>query len=82
FYVNRDDRDGAKFEAETGIPGHILFAKDWTIGTRYYVSPAFMVAAEYHHVDGTGWLPAQDNLDLTATDKDWGLFALLVSYRF
>ncbi len=82
FYANRDDRDGAKTEALFGIPSRNLFAKDWTIGARYYVTPAFMVAAEYHHVYGAGWLPRQDNPDLSATDKKWGLFALLVSYRF
>ncbi len=82
LFLNRDDRDGTEFEAATGIPAHNLFAKDWTIGTRYYVTPEFMVAAEYHHVDGTGWLPAQDNPDPMATDKDWELFALLISYRF
>lgn len=82
FYADRDDRDGSKFEALTGIPGHNLFAKDWTIGARYYVTPAFMVAAEYHHVYGAGWLPRQDNPDLSATDKKWDLFALLASYRF
>jgi hypothetical protein len=57
YYGDRDDRDGAKFEALTGFPGHNIFAKDWTIGARYYVTPAVMVAAEYHHVYGTGWLP-------------------------
>jgi hypothetical protein len=82
YYADRDDRDGAKFEALTGIPGHNIYAKDWTIGTRYYVTPAFMVAAEYHYVYGTGWLPSQDNPDLTVTDKKWDLFALLASYRF
>ena len=83
FYANRDDRDGAKTEALFGIPiSQNLFAKDWTIGARYYVTPAFMVAAEYHHVYGAGWLPRQDNPDLSATDKKWDLFALLVSYRF
>ena len=82
YYGDREDRDGAKFEALTGIPGHNIYAKDWTIGARYYVTPAVMVAAEYHHVYGTGWLPSQDNPDLNATDKKWDLFALLVSYRF
>ena len=82
FYANRDDRDGAKTEALFGIPSQNLFAKDWTIGARYYVTPAFMVAAEYHHVYGAGWLPRQDNPDLSATDKKWDLFALLISYRF
>jgi len=82
FYANRDDRDGAQAEALFGIPSQNLFAKDWTIGARYYVTPTVMVAAEYHHVYGAGWLPRQDNPDLTATDKKWDLFALLVSYRF
>ena len=82
FYADRDDRDGAKTEALFGIPSQNLFAKDWTIGARYYVTPALMVAAEYHYVYGAGWLPRQDNPDLTATDKKWDLFAVLVSYRF
>ncbi len=82
FFADRDDRDGEAFEKTTGFPGHNFFAKDWTIGARYYFTPAFMVAAEYHHVYGTGWLPRQDNPDLSATDEKWDLFAVLASYRF
>ncbi|MGH8582670.1 MAG: hypothetical protein ACREWG_07740 [Gammaproteobacteria bacterium] len=70
FYADRDDRDGEEFEKITGLPGQNFFAKDWTIGARYYVTPAFMVAAEYYHVDGAGWLPRQDNPDLSALNFD------------
>jgi hypothetical protein len=82
FYANSDDRDGEEFEALTGIPGHNTFAEDWTVGSRYFITPDWMVAVEFHHVNGTGWLPSQDNPDPSRLEKDWNLFALQASYRF
>ena len=37
------------------------FAKDITVGLRWNVTPEFMVRAEYHRVNGTGWLSTLDN---------------------
>ncbi|MGQ0593642.1 MAG: TonB-dependent receptor [Gammaproteobacteria bacterium] len=82
MFNNADDRDGTKAKARFGIPAHSQFAKDWTVGARYDITPTWMVRAEYHNVYGTFWLFPQDNPDLFATEKKWDIFALLVSYRF
>ncbi len=83
FYANVDDRDGSKTEAATGIPSSHQFAKDWTVGVRYNITPSLMARAEYHNVyGGTFFLFPQDNPDLSALDTKWDIFALLFSYRF
>jgi hypothetical protein len=83
FFANVDDRDGTKFEAATGRPSHLQFAKDWTVGVRYNITPSLMARAEYHNVyGGTVFLFPQDNPDESALNKKWDIFALLFSYRF
>lgn len=77
---DRQDRDGEAFAALTGIPAHRRYAKDWTVGLRWDVTPSFMLRAEYHNVYGTGWLSELENLD--GFDKQWQLFSILASYRF
>lgn len=88
FFLNVDDRDGSKTEANSkgATPSHQLFAKDWTVGVRYNITPSWILRAEYHNVyGGTLFLFPQDNPDhpdLSALDTKWDIFALLLSYRF
>jgi hypothetical protein len=83
FFGDVDDRDGSEFEARTGFPSHLQFAKDWTVGVRYNITPSLMARAEYHNVyGGTLYLLPQDNPDPFALNKKWDIFALLLSYRF
>ncbi len=83
MYNDRNDKSGRKNEAKTGSPAHTWFAKDWTIGLRHYINPSFLIAAEYHSIDGTAWIvPIQDNPDPFDLKRRWNLFALAVSYRF
>lgn len=82
LYNDRDDRNGNKFQAATGYPAHIQFAKDWTFGLRYNVNPSFLIAAEYHYINGTAWLPLQDNPDPFDLEQRWHLFALMAGFRF
>ena len=82
LYNNREDKDGKKYQALTGKPAFTQFAKDWTFGLRYYLNSSFLVAAEYHFVDGTAWLPRQDNPDTDDLRQRWRLFSLAASYRF
>jgi hypothetical protein len=79
-YADRDDHDGAAYAAATGRPAHSRFAKDWTVGLRWKPAPRWMVSTEFHHVDGTAWLAAQDNPQ--PTQRRWNLFAAQVSFRF
>lgn len=82
LYNNRDDKGGRKYQALTGRPNYTQFAKDWTFGVRYYVNSSFLIAAEYHYVNGTAWLPIQDNPDPNNLEQRWHMFSLAASYRF
>lgn len=83
FYNDRNDKNGKKFEAKTLYPAYTQFAKDLTVGFRYYVDPTFLIAAEYHYVNGTVWLvPFQDNPSIFDLEKHWHLFALAAGLRF
>ncbi|MDE2387631.1 MAG: hypothetical protein KGN35_00870 [Betaproteobacteria bacterium] len=84
LYTDRSDRSGNHWAARTGLHGleHTRFAKDITVGMRWNVTPEFMLRAEYHHVNGTGWLSRLDNPSPRDTVKNWDLFAIQASYRF
>jgi len=82
YYADKDDRDGKDFAAATRLPRFTRFAKDWTVGLRYDVTPQFMLRAEVHRVDGTGFLAVQDNPKPQALRHDWDLFMLQASFRF
>ncbi|XSG83973.1 MAG: hypothetical protein ACPW60_09530 [Methylohalobius sp. ZOD2] len=82
FFADRDDTSGRKYAALTGSPRHTRFARDWTVGIRWDITNAFMVRAEYHNVDGTGWLAASESPDLSERQRHWHMFALLASVRF
>jgi hypothetical protein len=82
LYNNRNDKDGEKYQALTGKPSYTQFAKDWTFGARYYLNSSFLIAAEYHYVNGTAWLPLQDNPDPNSMKQRWHTFSLAVGYQF
>lgn len=81
-YNNKDDHSGRKLSAETGLPAHVFYAKDWTAGVRYDVTQNFMLRAEYHHVDGTGWLSTLDNPDPADMERKWDMFMMMGSWHF
>lgn len=85
LHTDRDDRDGSKWAASAssrGRPAHTRFAKDITVGLRWNITPQFMLRAEYHNVNGTGWLSTLDNTSPSGLVQHWHLFSVLGSYRF
>lgn len=84
LFTDRSDRDGSKFVAENpNAAAHSRYAKDITVGLRWNITPEFMLRAEYHHVNGTGWLSRLDNSASEGPlSKHWDLFAIQASYRF
>lgn len=82
MYNDRNDKSGKKFQAETGYPGYFQYAKTWTFGFRHSVNPSFLIAAEYHYVNGTAWLPIQDNPNFNDWEQRWSIFSLAASFRF
>ncbi|MFZ1850657.1 MAG: hypothetical protein WAU15_00210 [Nitrosomonas sp.] len=86
FFADRSDRNGSKWVAEDSIKRkgleHSRYARDFTVGLRWNITPEFMLRAEYHHVNGTGWLSRLDNPIPAQTVNEWDLFAIQASYRF
>ena len=82
LHTDRDDPEGKKWAAATGLAPHRRFAKDITVGLRWNITPEFMLRAEYHRVNGTGWLSALDNPSPGDLSQHWNLFSILGSYRF
>ncbi|HMW69233.1 MAG TPA: hypothetical protein PKD44_07335 [Nitrosomonas sp.] len=100
YYADRSDRDGkdfAKFiqiqapDFQDNFPSYSRFAKDITVGLRWNVTPSIMLRAEYHYINGTGWISSLDNRAPNTTlqrflpaitDQHWNLFAFQASYRF
>jgi len=82
LYTNKNDHDGSDFAAATGLPAYNFFAKDFTVGLRWNITPSFMLRGEYHRVNGTAWLPLLDNPNPAEATRHWNLFAILASYRF
>ncbi|WP_169513692.1 hypothetical protein [Litchfieldella anticariensis] len=79
--TDRDDRSGRQFEETGAGPAHARFAKDLTLGLQWNVHPRVLLAAEYHYVEGTGWLSSQDNPDPN-TEKYWNMLLFQASWRF
>lgn len=82
FFSDKDDKNGHKLAARTGLPDYRAYATDWTAGLRWDISSYAMVRAEYHRIDGAGWLPLQDNPDPSQWVKRWNMFSLQLSLRF
>ncbi|HMW41219.1 MAG: hypothetical protein JSR94_19145 [Proteobacteria bacterium] len=79
--VDVEDRWGHEYERQGRGPAHNRYAKDLTFGINWDLSPDLTVRAEWHHVEGTGWLsPAEANL--RETDRRWNLGMLELSFRF
>lgn len=75
---DKDDRDGKRFANDFNAPNYSRFAKDWTAGLRLKVIPSLLISAEYHRINGTGWLSTLEK----SNHQHWDLYALMVSYTF
>ncbi len=77
-----DDPHGDILSAQTGglVVNHSRFAQDWTFGLRYEILPSLMLSAEYHRVNGTGWLSPLENQN--GITQHWDLYTTMISYSF
>lgn len=84
FVADVGDRDGSRTSAQTGLPRHRFFSNDIVAGLRWEFARDWLIAAEYHNIDGTALLSTVDNpeLNLGGGDRHTNLFAVILSYRF
>ncbi len=82
FFRDRNDRDGREFAAANpGAGRHSRFAHDYAAGVTWRPDAHWGVWAEYHYVDGTATVQAQDNPG-NAPDSPWSMLLLMAGYRF
>ncbi|SPJ32569.1 hypothetical protein [Kushneria phyllosphaerae] len=75
---DRADPKGKKFESDGRGVDHSQFAKDWTLGLQWNATSDLLLSTEYHHVDGTGWLPRNQD----ESDRYWDMLLFQASWRF
>lgn len=63
-------------------PAHTQYSIDSMMGIGWRPTPSWLLRAEWHVMEGTGWVPEQDNPDSNALEKHWNLLALQATYRF
>ncbi len=98
FYKDRNDRDGDTFVEGLNTPitlpflgpattslqrnGHSQYAEDFTLGATWSPIKNLQLRAEWHNIEGSGWLSAADNPDALDTSKHWDLLMVQAAYRF
>jgi hypothetical protein len=86
LHLNRDDRSGREMSrlTEGMIAPHRFYARDLTAGVRWEFARNFLLAADYHYVNGTAWLNETDNptLNNPETSSHFSLFTTMLSFRF
>ncbi len=79
--VDADDPDGSAFAAANGLPAHLRFATDRTLGLSWQATKSWRLQVERHWIDGTAWLTPTDRAR-GPLSRRWGLWAMMVAYRF
>lgn len=86
FAFDKDDVNGNELAADPrfnfrGLPAFAFYSSAYSVGAGFHLNTAWLVRAEWHNVEGAGWLNAADN-DNQPLKKYWDLFAVQLSYRF
>jgi len=86
FAFDKGDMNGDELAANPsfnfrGLPAYAFYSSAYSVGVGLHLDSAWLVRAEWHNVEGAGWLNAADN-ENKALKKYWDLFAVQLSYRF
>ncbi|REC93788.1 hypothetical protein [Kushneria indalinina] len=75
------DRSGKQYENDNRGPAHSRFARDLTLGLKWQPRPSLLLSAEYHNIDGTGWIPPSDNKS-EDLERHWDMLMFQASFLF
>lgn len=79
---NSNDSNGHDYEMSTGSPAYFAYSNDWTFGARWFPSHDWLLAVEYHQVEGASWVTPVISPNSSVQSKHWSMFAMQISYRF
>lgn len=82
LYYRTSDRDGKKYEAETGANPLSQYNKALTLGARWYFTPDFSLTAEYSGNEGAAFINGQTEVDYSTLEERWDILILQMSYHF
>lgn len=85
FDANRDDRNGIKYQQNSGgtIPNYFAYRDQLTLGASWDFSTNWRVRAEYHKIDGRARLAPVFIPDTVTNDSQyWDIWALQIIYWF
>ncbi len=80
-HYDKHDQDGSHVNIP-GIPAYNHYARMLTIGLLWEPTENLMLRAEFSQVDGTIFLSNLDNPNPLETQRNWNMFAFLISYSF
>lgn len=75
------DRSGKQYENDGMGPAHSRFARDLTLGLKWQPWSSLLLSAEYHNIDGTGWIPRSDNKN-EDLERYWDMLMFQASFLF
>ncbi|GAB1262725.1 hypothetical protein [Aurantivibrio plasticivorans] len=82
LFNNVDDKDGIGFAQRTGGNALTQYAKAFTLGARYYLTPDWSITGEFSNNEGAAFIAGTDDIDYSSLEKRWQLFILQMSYHF
>lgn len=80
-FLDRNDRQGYRAQHLSGAPRHTRFSRSHVLGMQWAPSSSWGVFAEFHYVDGTGNVRAQDNVG-RELERYWTMGLLMIAYQF
>jgi hypothetical protein len=81
YFVDRNDRDGSDYQAQTGGDPHSRYARDLTVGVNWLPDVHWGVWAEYHLIQGSATAPPIENMG-RSIESDGSLLLLMLGYHF
>ncbi len=79
--LDRNDRRGYRAEASTGAPRYTRFSRSHVAGFQWAPTSNWGVFGEFHYVDGTANVRAQDNVGRDV-QRYWTMGLVMIAYQF
>ena len=80
-FLDRNDRKGYRAQSATGQPRYTSFSRSHVAGFEWSPSTSWGLFGEFHYIDGTANVRAQDNQG-QELDRYWTMALIMIAYQF